>query len=125
MSEQLELFPSGVQAVHDQPATASAVKLIKTSSPGLPTGFAARKTPRHSDYATADGRWIIEANWWVGGNWCVFDTADPEQRSEAQQGLIRRYYEPGIPYCENPIPTDTGVIVKSLNEARAVIEAHQ
>lgn len=118
-AQQLELFETSSETHR-----AVRVKLVSIGRAlSVPTGFATRATPLHSDYATPDGRWIVEANWWQGGHWCVFDTADPAQHDEARERLARRYYERGIAYCERPIPTDTGVIVRSLDEARAVIAA--
>ncbi len=124
---QLDLFvPQPAAPRKPRPPKPIMLKLINRGRKwSVPTGFTARPTPRHCSYVSSDGRWVIEANWWAGGNWCVFDTHDDAQADEAHSRLRRQYYEPGIPYCERPIPTDTGVIVKTLDQAKAVIEAHR
>lgn len=119
MSEQLALF-AGTRVGGHRPR----VRLVsRGKGSALPTGFTARPTPRHCDYASADGRWVIEANWWRGGHWCVFDTADAAQRDESRRWLARRYYERGIAYCELPLIAEAGAVVRTLDEARAIIEA--
>lgn len=119
MSEQLTLFTDTRVGGHRP-----RVKLVRLGKGwALPTGFTARPTPRHCDYASADGRWVIEANWWSGGHWCVFDTADAAQRDESKRRLARRHYEPGSAYFGRPLIADTGTVVRTLDQARAIIEA--
>jgi hypothetical protein len=119
---QLDLFAIPTPARKDTPTR--KVKLISQGRTwAFPTGFTARPEPRQCSYETPDRRWVVEANWWAGGKWCVFDMNDATQRDEAHRRLIRCYYEPGIPYTEQPIPADAGTVVKTLDEAKELIAA--
>ena len=122
---QLDLFaPQPATPRKPKPSKPVKFKLIRQGRMWcFPTGFTSRPSPPNCSYFSSDGRWVIEANWWAGGKWCLFDTHDAAQADEANRKLTRQYYEPGIPYCDQPLPTDTGVIVKTLAEALAIIEA--
>ena len=113
---QLDLFAP-------PPKPARIVKLLSLGRgpSGLPTGFPCRPSVPNASWVTPDGRWYIEANDWAGGRWCVFDTTDPAQLAEKHRYLERRYYDPEVPYTLHPIPTETGTVVKTLDEAKQLI----
>ena len=118
MADQLELFtdPHNVAPAE--------IRLIRVPKPERPYGMVQYFTRGNCDYTTPDGRWFVESNWWCGGRWCVFDRANEPDSRELRERLTRHVFDDTeTDPTEQPLAPLAGIVVRTLDEAKALIAA--